>query len=248
MTNDTELLKKRFQELSSRADARGICVFSEFLNLYEQSLLKCEIRGGYELIGGHENPERCVACFLPYGEKLYEAESPIQIVKISPRSKKFADDLTHRDFLGSVLGLGIRRETVGDIVISDNKAYIICLDSVADFIVQNLSKVRHTSVKCELCEALPKADEMKPKPLTVNIASERLDALIAAVYNISRSKSADLCKGEKVVFINGKLTPNGASTLKNGDIVSVRGVGRFVFCEILGETRKHRLRAKVEAY
>lgn len=247
MKTDDELLKKRFRELSSRAENRGIYVFSDFLNMYEQSLLRSEIRGNYELYGGHGDFERAVACFKPSGEAYCEPQVPVKILRIAPLSDKFADDLTHRDFLGSVLALGIKREMLGDIIISGNRGYIFCLDSVCDYIKDNLCKVRRTSVSCEVCDELPKQDEKQPQLKNVNIASERLDALIAAVYNISRSKSSDLCAGEKV-FINGRLTVSPSATLKYGDTVSVRGVGRFVFRQINGETKKGRLRAEVDVY
>lgn len=247
MNTDDELLKKRFHELSSRAENRGIYVFSDFLNMYEQSLLHSEIRKNCDLYGGHGDFERAVACFKPSGEAYYEPQIPVKILRIAPLSDKFADDLTHRDFLGSVLALGIKRETIGDIIISSNRGYIFCLDSVCDYIKDNLCKVRRTSVSCEICDELPEQDEKQPQLKNVNVASERLDALIAAVYNISRSKSAELCAGEKV-FVNGRLTVSTSAVLKNGDKVSVRGMGRFVFRQITGETKKGRLRAEVEIY
>ena len=161
--------------------------------------------------------------------------------------QKFADDLTHRDFLGSVLGLGIKRETIGDIIIKNNTGYIFCLSSVADFIIDNLKKVRHTSVKCEKITETP--EEVKPEATEkfIIVASERLDVIIAEIYNLSRSESNTLFTSKKV-FINGKLTENNSQKIKAGDTISVRGYGRFNWLGTSGETKKGRLKANVEVY
>jgi RNA-binding protein YlmH len=97
---------------------------------------------------------------------------------------KFADNLTHRDFLGSLMGLGLRREMLGDIIIKANVAYLVCLDTVSDFIINQLNKVKHTSVKCSLSTDIPTdvLPELKYEELIVS--SERLDVLISAVYNL----------------------------------------------------------------
>ena len=246
--DDSEQIKKRLLELSERSYQRGIYAYSEFLNLAEQDVLSCAVPPNrYRLWGGYDTAERRVACFGSEALCGYEDSPPVTCLRISPLQQKFADDLTHRDFLGSVLALGIKREMLGDIIISSNRGYIFCLDSVCDYIKDNLCKVRRTSVSCEVCDELPEQDEKQPQLKNVNVASERLDALIAAVYNISRSKSAELCAGEKV-FVNGRLTVSTSAVLKNGDKVSVRGMGRFVFRQITGETKKGRLRAEVEIY
>ncbi len=99
----------------------------------------------YATFGGYDGAERAVAAF---GNGCQYAEFPVKIIKAEPLSQKFADKLSHRDFLGSLMGLGIKRNVLGDIVIKENTGYIFCLDSIADYIVQNLDKVRHTGVKC----------------------------------------------------------------------------------------------------
>ncbi len=247
MADEKEILKKRFRELYNRSQNRGIYVYSDFLNAYEQALLEEEIRYGYTLRGGYPDAERKIACFGNENDFGYSPCPPIEIICISPLSEKFADDLNHRDFLGSLMGLGIKRETLGDIVINKNKGYLICLDTMANYIIDNLTKVRHTSVTCERCNEIPLEDLPQPKEKMVIVSSLRLDGIISAVYNLSRSKSSSLIDGEKI-FINGKLIKNNSASLKENDIVSVRGKGRFKFKEVLGDTRKGRIRILCEIY
>lgn len=247
MADEKEILKKRFRELYNRSQNRGIYVYSDFLNAYEQSLLEEEIRFGYTLNGGYDDAERKLACFGKENDFGYSPCPPIEIICISPLSEKFADDLNHRDFLGSLMGLGIKRETLGDILISKNKGYLICLDTIAQYIIDNLFKVRHTSVRCEICNEIPLEDLPQPKEKMVIVSSLRLDVLISGVYDISRSKSATLIEGEKV-FINGKLTKSNSINIENGSIISVRGYGRFRYTEVLGTTRKDRIRVLCEVY
>lgn len=247
MADDIRLLKNRFKELRDRANNRNIYMYSDFLNMHEQTLLWEEYKYGYTLSGGYEDAERKIACFGTEEDMGYPPQPPLKILCITPLSEKFSDDLTHRDFLGSLMGLGIKRETLGDIIIKSNKGYLICLDSIAPYIKDNLLKVRHTSVSCEECQSLPADALPEPKEKTVIVSSLRLDGIISAVYNISRSKSSALIEGEKV-FTNGKLIKNISAPLKENDIISVRGYGRFRFTEISGDTRKGRIRIICEVY
>lgn len=247
MADETQILKNRFKELSSRSHNRGIYTHSDFLNMHEQTLLYREMKYGFTLYGGYEDAERKIVCFGNEDDFGYAPQPPVAILLIAPLSEKFSDDLTHRDFLGSVLGLGIKRETLGDIIISNNKGYLVCLEGIAQYIIDNLTKVRHTSVYCERCHSLPTDALPQPKEKTVIVSSLRLDGIISAVYNISRSKSSGLIDGERV-FINGKLTTNNSAPLKEDDIISVRGQGRFKFKEISGDTRKGRIRILCDVY
>ncbi len=247
MADETQILKNRFKELSNRSQNRNIYTYSDFLNMHEQTLLHREIKFGFTLYGGYEDAERKIACFGNEDDLGYTPQPPVAILLVAPLSEKFSDDLTHRDFLGSILGLGIKRETLGDIIIKGNKGYLICLNSIAQYIIDNLTKVRHTSVYCEICDTLPTDALPEPTEKMVIVSSLRLDGIISAVYNLSRSKSSALIDSERV-FINGKLTTNNSVPLKESDIISVRGQGRFRFKEISGDTRKGRIRILCEVY
>lgn len=247
MEKEEMLLIKRLQELSERSYNRGIFVYSDFLNMYEQDLLFSHIRTPFSLFGGYETAERQLAIFGKEEELGYAPAPPVKCILVSPVMQKFADNLSHRDFLGSVLGLGIKREAVGDIIIKNNTGYVFCLEGVAEYIAENLKKVCHTTVKCEIVSETPK--EVQPELLekTIIVASDRLDVIISEIYNLSRSESNSLFLAKKV-FVNGKLTENNSHKIKSNDVVSLRGYGRFNWLGSFGETKKGRLKATVEIY
>lgn len=204
----------------------------------EQSeLLSLRLEVPFKLYGGYDGAERCIAAF---GYDCESAPFPITYIKIEPTAKKFADKLTHRDFLGSLMGLGLKREVLGDILIHDSTGYLMCLDSVAEYIAGNLDKVRHTSVKCTVVNELPGDVQSEPEEQQKIVASLRIDVLAAAVYNLSRSAVKELFT-QRRVFVNSRLCENFSLVPKEGDIISVRGKGRFKLGEVLGTTKKKRV-------
>lgn len=238
---DPRQTANRFRELSDRAHTRQMPVYSEFLTVYAQEILcKTLAPTDFVLIGGYPDAERKIACFGA------EAAScaPIDLVKIAPTAPKFADTLTHRDFLGSILALGLRRETVGDIVLHQNCGYVFCLPTAARCICAQLERVRHTVVRVASIDALP-ADAVPVRTEeTVVVSSERLDAVIAAVYRISRADAQQLIRSERV-FLNSRLQTRPDIRIPETTMVSVRGYGRFQYGEMLRETKKGRLRIQI---
>lgn len=234
--------EKRFKELYNRAYERGYTIFSDFLNLDEQSILKNAHLDGV-CYGGYDMAQRVIVGF---GDNIEKSDFPIKCVCCEPLNIAFSDKLNHRDFLGAIMNLGIKREVTGDIIVNNGKAYILCDEKIADYICENLTRVRHTSVKCAE-SALPETVNEKPDPISVFIPSQRLDAVISGVYKLSRSESAKLISSQKV-FINSRLTLSASHILSKNDIVSVRGYGRFEFIEILKQTKKGRLVAEVIRY
>lgn len=234
MDNTTE---KRITELAERAYQRGYSTFSDFLNIDEISTVKSlKLPLKTVLFGGWEFAERCVAGF---GEKLKAEKFPIVCIKISPVSEKFADTLTHRDFLGALMNLGIKRSTLGDIITEKNACFLFCLESISEYIIDNLSRIKHTTVKCELIDTPESIISKKPETEEHIVSSLRADAVIASVYRLSRNKTALLFRQEKV-FINAVQCNKEAALLKAGDVVSVRGYGKFTVGKTLGETKKGR--------
>ena len=171
----------------------------------------------------------------------------ITCVHIRPRNEKFSDELTHRDYLGALMNLGIEREKLGDILTDGTEAYLFCMADIAPYLCENLNKVRHTSVSCvqialEACCMRPQYEE-----LSVNVASERLDAVISAVWKLSRGISAELIAGEKV-FVDGQTARQAGSGIPEGARVSVRGYGKFIYEGAERETKKGRLYVKVRRF
>ena len=151
------------------------------------------------------------------------------------------------DFFGSVMALGLKREVLGDIIVYDNCAYLYCMESVSGYVAENLTQVKHTTVACRVVEAPPVESVALPEEEEFVIASERLDAAIASVYNMSRSVCKDIVEQGKV-SVNSILVTNPSRTLEEHDTVSVRGKGRFIFEGICRETRKGKLRALIRVY
>jgi len=249
MTNDELLLKKRFEELARRSAARGCWTNTDFLNMAEQDILSRSDTAGtpYRLFGGFDSAERRIALFGSEELCGFDMPPPICCVEVSPTAPKFADTLTHRDFLGAVLSLGIDRSVVGDILVSDNKGYIFCLDSMGQYIADNLAQVRHTAVRCTLRGEPPSGVMPQPEEKELVAASERVDALVAAVYKLSRSESSELIAAGKV-SINSRVTLSQSAEPSPGDIVSVRGAGRFEYSGPLRGTKSGRLRVSVKVY
>ena len=243
MENET-LLKKRLTELSHRAFERSYTTYSTFLNLQEISILKSlKVDSKYSLFGGYENADRCVAAFS--NDEIYSY--PIVCIKIKPLQQKFSDKLTHRDFLGALMNLGIERGMLGDIKIINNEGYLFCLDKISQYIVDNLSSIKHTSVKCKIIDDIPELFNQIPDEEEYIVSSLRIDTVVSAVFKMSRNSASQLINQEKI-FINSKTVYKDSVQLKEGDVISVRGYGKFIYSQTVNETRKHKMVVAIRLY
>lgn len=241
-------MKKRFEELSSRSYSNGIYDFTEFLSPAEQNLLRSlHLSSPCTFCGGYGGAEKAIAVFGSEEICGYIFEPPISFIKIEPVSTKFSDKLAHRDFLGAIMSLGIRRSTFGDVIVHDNCGYVICLENIASYICDNLLSIRHTNISCTAIEALP--EEAVPAPVESDfvVSSERLDSVISAIYKLSRSESKNLIEHEKVL-IGGAPVLSAGSKPKENDIITVRGYGKFIYVGLEHETKKGRLRCMAKIY
>ena len=244
-----ELNLKKMLDLARRADGHCCYTNSDFLDAAQQSDLLAhanEMPSPFYFDGGHSACERRIAVFGSEELCGYEFTPPIVCVKIAPKSERFSEELTHRDFLGSLMALGIKREVLGDIFIDGGCGYLFCLDTIAPYIIDNLIQVRRTSVVCTVTDELP-MPEMKLQTERVNIASERLDAIISAVWHMSRGNSAQLIKSQRV-FISARLCESCSYQLKPDETVSARGFGKFIYRGIEKETRKGRLFVVIDRF
>lgn len=251
MNQEDELLKKRFAELAKRSYQNNMYTFTGFLNVNEQALFyemeRELVFAAPTLFGGTDNCERKMLRFGSEELFGYEEEFPICCVIVRPLLKKFADDLSHRDFLGSLMNLGIERSVLGDIFVKDKEAYIICEAAMAEYIAENLSRVKHTSMLCTVSETMPEQILPQLSSVELIVSSDRADGVIAKAYSLSRSQCVELFRAKRI-FINGRQYENNSGTLKAGDIVSVRGFGKFVFDGIIHETKKGRYKVQIQKY
>lgn len=250
MNKEEVMLQKRLIELSNLSYKRDIVTFSDFLNLNELNILhttpKDLFPSRYETYGGYEPAERQMVAFLP-DALYYDYQYPISVLRISPANRKFAEELSHRDFLGGILHLGIERSCLGDLLVEDSVCHVFVTDTMADFICEQLTRIRHTVVKTEKIDG--ESFSFTPRLETVKgtVASVRLDTVLSVAFPLSRSRMTGLVEGGKV-FVNGKLITSNGYRLNEGDIISVRGMGKLVYQGVLSETKKGRQYIQVGKY
>lgn len=244
-------MKERFTDLANTCFQHGHYTFSHFLSPSEIDeffrISKDLEFVEYTLFGGSEHAERQVLRFG--GEEMfgYVEEFPIRCVNCRPVTPKFAEELGHRDVLGALMNLGIERDVIGDIWVHGKECYFFCLDTMTEYVCENLIKIRHTSVVCQPVDGLPEQFQPVRKKEEHIVASGRCDALISKVYHLSRGRCIPLFQ-EKKVFVNSRQYETNSGVLRDGDVVSVRGYGKFIYLGIVRETKKGRLTVAIEKY
>lgn len=226
------------KELAERANRKGICTFSDFLNLQEQ---KIALGASNEVVlwGGTDVAERKIACFGANALQNF----PISVLKIEIVGGKFASKITHRDVLGALMRLQIAREKIGDLFVGKD-CYAVLHESVASFVVQNLNSVGRNTVKVQFADGVPKEYYPKKEEKIVAVSSNRLDAVLSKVFNLSREQSMQLVALQRV-FVDGLICEKATKPLQQNETVSVRGYGKFTFGEQCGTTRKGKLQFSV---
>lgn len=248
---EIQQLKNRFRDLAEKSFQQGIYTFTGFLGLSEQDVFwqtEPDLRyAGYRMEGGFGGADRVVIRFGDPEGLGYEVPFPIVCVHIRPLAQKFADELSHRDFLGALMNLGIERSTIGDIRVGEKQAYLFCLDSIAQFICDNLGQVKHTHVTCAAAADFGDIPEEKPALTDIQVQSLRADAVLAKVCSMSREKSLELFRAGKV-YVDGRLCENNSRQLKCGETVNARGYGKFVLTGEPRETKKGRIAVTAAVY
>ncbi len=201
--------------------------------------------------GGYPQAERTVGVFLPDyigAEDLTQlaecftensVDNPLALLRIS---KDSFSTLNHRDYLGSIMALGVKREMLGDILVRDDGCDIVVLKSIVKFLENNLQKAGRGTLSAEIIgvQAIITPEQKTQDKLCV-LASLRLDSAVSAAYNISRTLAAEaINKG--LVSVNGVQTQKTDAKIVQGDKIVLRGKGKVVVKELVGETKKGRLK------
>ena len=238
------MLAGRFRELADRAYRQNIYTYTDFLSVADQSvLLDMQAELSYmpfRFSGGVEGTERMMAGFGSAQLFGYEEPFPIACIRISPLQVKFAEALSHRDYLGALMHLGIERDVLGDIMIREAQAYVFCTSGMAAHIAASVTRIRHTSVQCTLLEEMPAFLAPRYTEHQDTVVSRRADVVAAMVFHLSRSQINTLFVSQRV-SVNGRITANHSYVLRDGDTVAVRGYGKFRFERELGHTKKDKL-------
>ena len=245
-TEDEKILLAHIDDLYTDSIRNNIVRSSCFLTEREQRLVSMKKIKPMLMWGGYESAERKRAIFIPeyFSEQNIKddcqlAETSIVSVITNNESNKL---LSHRDFLGAVLGLGLKREMVGDIIIDGQKAVIIIDCKLTEYIIENLKEVGRYKVKCEMSDGCSIKDYTPAfKEIKDTVASLRLDNIIASAFNISRNEASDAIKAGKV-FIDGIECKENDETVQIGEKMTLRGKGKVILYETGGTTNKGRLR------
>ena len=219
--------------------------YTNFIDPSQQMLIKEKILAAHTFFGGYDGAERKILCVaLPFAEINLD-EFPISVLRVDNLSDF---PLTHRDYLGSVLALGLKREKIGDILTDYQGAYIILMKDILAYVMDNLKKignkgvnVREVSVK----DIVIKSKEVQIKYITS--ASMRLDAIISSALHISRADALDVISAKRV-SVNHKLCEKASYLLNQKDLVSVRGYGRIKIAGIGRLTKKGRINVEIERF
>ena len=170
-------------------------------------------------------------------EEAIEESKPISLLHACPKSEKFASFFTHRDVLGALMGLGIKREAIGDIIIHEKEAYIYAMSSIVAEIEKSLSQIKNNKVVIKEMGSLFCEYSLQYEEATYQVASIRLDAILSEVFNLSReeSKSAINCglvKASKHSSIKADLEP------MEREAISMRGKGKFIYLKEEGKSKR----------
>ena len=245
---DTELLK-RAEDLARRCERTAAVTFTNFLTpaqVYELRSWHPPADCRLLFHGGYGGAERMAAFFLPeyMDEEYFDPSEYIRAVAV----KAAFGAPGHRDYMGAVLGLGIGREWLGDIVVEGEQAWIFCLPSVENHLLLNLDKVGRFGVKCAPV-ALTEVPcrEKRMRELTFSVKSPRLDAVVGGMFGLSRSSAAEAVKAG-LVSLNYAENTKCDTAVKECDIISLRGRGKGCVLELGGLSRRDRQFIKCGIY
>lgn len=247
-------LHDRMLDLADKSYHSNVFTYSPFLSLAEQEIYYESSKelsyASPRLFGGDDECERKIIRFGNPEEFGYDEFYPIKIVLISPSSEKFADELTHRDFLGAIVNLGINRSMIGDIRVQKSRGIVFSHKNVAEIICNELIRVKRTTVHAEIVDAESLESYgfvQRFEELHESVASKRADLIIAKVCKLSREKVKTLFENE-MVAVNGRICKKPEYSLEIGDVFSVRGYGKFIYREDSFRSRKGNVGIVVDKY
>lgn len=238
-----DALEKRLNELALRAAHTGVACASRFLEPSQLDLARAAAnRAGSRVAfwGGYEGAERVIAAFYDV-DPPEPWDWPVQALRIEWNAK-FSNP-GHRDLLGAVMGLGIERETTGDIAMGEYRgekcAYLFALSDMADYIAASLEGAGRASVKVRVAEETPRLLPPEGVEMRLTVQQERLDAVLAAACRLSRGEAQKLVAAG-LVKLNHAVNTHSDAKLSAGDLISARGHGRIRVDAFGGETRRGR--------
>lgn len=242
---DSDLLLARIDDTADIAERASKCKYLGFLSPKQATAAEKRLKNRnlrYGFFGGYEGAFRVMlGCFPDWAAG---DEYPIAAVTFYYRKD---DSLSHRDFLGSLMGLGLTRESVGDILVGEGKAVVFLTEDIRDYVISQTEKVGRTGVKAVsgIDGELPQAGSLAD--FTDTAASCRLDCITAALAGISRGTAVEKIEGG-FVSVNSFVTEKITCNVAEGDVIAVRGKGKFIITSLSEKTRKNRIVLKYKKY
>lgn len=235
------MLLAHVQDMVKRGAYRG---FTSFLDMRQYTMLTERLQAGtYRFYGGYPEAQRGILCIHPPDLPPEDAEFPIVCLTITHR---LADTLTHRDVLGSIMAQQVERETLGDIVVSPGTIQCFATPVTASVCLQ-MRKIGRVGV--HITDTLPFSltVQQEVKEISGTVAAPRLDAVLRTALQTGRNACVDYIHGG-LVMLNYKAVQDAACLVKEGDVFSVRGFGKFRVSALSGPTKKGRLHITIEKY
>lgn len=249
-TEEDQVLLARLYDRLHGAACRNVPSAGPFLSLRELALARQLLAGPeFQAFGGYEGAERTVLCHIPdyldREEYLYGEDGPIRAVSARYYER---DSLSHRDFLGALMGAGIKRETVGDILVRPGLCQFLVTREIAPHILQSLESAGRTKLHLSplpLSELSP--PEAETKEFHATVAALRLDSVTAAGFGLARGPAAQHIEAGRAA-VNGLPCDKPDRLLREGDRVTVRGLGKIELKTVGGTTRKGRTGVTILRY
>lgn len=265
MQNKTELLNKFARDPEERlllarvmdklelCRTRSIPAWTQFLSQGErgaaEGLIAAQGHPEHLFWGGYEGAERTLCVFLPdwlsREDFLEDPEGPLGAVTLSfPADAK----LTHRDFLGALLGLGVTREKMGDLLVGEGRCQAVVLRELEQVLLTQLEQVGRQRVRAASCP-ISKLDpsERKVKPIRDTVAALRLDAVASSAFSVSRARMQSMISSKKVA-LNGRECDKPDRLVEEGDTLTCRGMGKCLLKQVSGTSKKGRIMILLERY
>ena len=255
--NSDELLIARLEDKIRQAADNYMMTAGDFLDMHQRKVAAdyCKSRSipvEHMFFGGYEEAERCMPVFFPDYIEMSQIEDLLRLIRVT--APKGSRTLTHRDYLGSVLALGLDREVTGDILVrqaderSGGGADIIVKAGVAEFIAMNYDKAGRTNLEVQI---LPIAQlDTGTQNITQKhdtVASLRLDSIVSSAFALSRAKAAEAIR-RGIVSVNSMEALKVDQEIEAGDRIVLRGKGRAVLAEVGGRSRKDRILVTFNMY
>lgn len=250
LKDDDKIILSKALDAYVSTSLTDLYTYTDFLDMQKVTLLTTLTKDTsikFNIFGGYRDAERCMICF--YTEKYCEFDFPIDTIEIQPEANKFTNNkINHRDYLGAVLGLGINRSKIGDILLYEGKATLFVHKEISQFIHLYLEQVGRVHVRSQI---IPLSDVVVPDPdykvINTTVSSMRLDTIISRGFNMSRSVASNYIKGGKA-YINWANIKNPSKLVQMGDRITLRGFGKIILNHVGNKTKKDRVHVTLHRY